>query len=131
MSPASSERLELPPETRSAREARRFVRRLLDAWGCEELADPAILCVSELVTNAVVHAHTPLSLTLSWAPPRLRVELRDHSPTAAIGARTLAAVGGHVGSGDGDGDDAAVTPATSGRGLLIIAALAVNLGETI
>ncbi|HYH48114.1 MAG TPA: SpoIIE family protein phosphatase [Acidimicrobiia bacterium] len=137
MSPASSELLRLPPEAGSVREARRFVRRQLATWGCEELVDPAVLCVSELVTNAVIHAHTALSLTLSWSPPRLRVELRDHSRTAAIGARTLAAVGGHVGSGDGnddgngDGNGAAVSQATSGRGLLIVANLAVILGETI
>jgi serine phosphatase RsbU (regulator of sigma subunit) len=104
------------------------VRRQLAAWGCEELTDAAVLCVSELVTNAVIHTRTPLSLTLRWAPPRLRVELYDRSRSAAIGARTLAAVGGHV--GDGEGEEP-VSQATSGRGLLIIAALAATVGETI
>jgi serine phosphatase RsbU (regulator of sigma subunit) len=63
------------------------------------------------------------------------VELSDGSRSAAIGARTLAAVGGHLGPGGdaSDGDDSALAawPAASGRGLLIVASLAATVGETI
>ena len=128
MPPGSSDALNLPPDPESARRARRFVRRQLAAWGCEDLTEAAVLCVSELVTNAVIHTRTPLSLTMRWSPPRLRVELYDRSRSAAIGARTLAAVGGHV--GDGEGGEA-TSQATSGRGLLIVAALSATVGETI
>lgn len=39
--------------------ARRFLRRTLKEWGIdEELVDNATLCLSELVTNAVIHSHT-------------------------------------------------------------------------
>ena len=39
--------------------ARRFLRSTLDAWGVdEETTYTAALCLSELVTNAVIHAHT-------------------------------------------------------------------------
>jgi serine phosphatase RsbU (regulator of sigma subunit) len=124
MSPGSSDLLTLPPEADSARSARRFVRRQLTAWGCEELIDAALLCVSELVTNAVIHTRTPLTLALRWTPPRLRVELRDQSCAAAIGARTLAAVGAQA-------EFEPVSHATSGRGLLIVAATAAAVGETI
>ena len=124
MSPGSSDLLTLPPEADSARSARRFVRRQLAAWGCEELTDAALLCVSELVTNAVIHTRTPLSLVLRWSPPRLRVELHDQSCAAAIGARTLAGVGAQA-------EFEPVSQATSGRGLLIVAATAAAVGETI
>lgn len=129
MSRVFSERLTLPAEPGSARNARSFVRRQLSAWGCEELLEPAVLCVSELVTNAVVHTRGAVSISLSWDAPRLRVELRDHSRSAAIGARTLAAVGGHAVALDDDGVPA--PEATSGRGLLIVTSLAALLGERI
>jgi anti-sigma regulatory factor (Ser/Thr protein kinase) len=39
--------------------ARRFLRSTLDAWGVDdETTYTAALCLSELVTNAVIHAHT-------------------------------------------------------------------------
>ena len=131
MSPPCSETLTLPPEPGSARAARRFTRRQLEAWGCGELVDPAVLAVSELVTNAVVHTRSPIKLRLRWAPPRLRVELADYSRSTAIGARTLAAVGGHLGDPPPDGPDPVARQATSGRGLLIVASLAFRVGETI
>ncbi|HKY75986.1 MAG TPA: ATP-binding SpoIIE family protein phosphatase [Acidimicrobiia bacterium] len=130
MSPGSSDVLILPSTAESVRVARRFVLRQLTAWGCPELTDAAALGVSELVTNAVIHTRTPLTLTLRWTPPRLRVELHDQSRSAAIGARTLAAVGGQLGGTGTDEVDAAAT-ATSGRGLLIVASVAAAVGETI
>lgn len=47
----------------SPRDARRFVRRVLDDLGCQEVAEDAELLVSEVVTNAVLHgggASTPV-----------------------------------------------------------------------
>jgi hypothetical protein len=43
----------LAPRPQSVRQARNLVRRTLNAWGLDSLADDAELLVSELTTNAV------------------------------------------------------------------------------
>ncbi|MGW4359598.1 ATP-binding protein [Streptomyces californicus] len=48
----------LPRVAVSARSARRLVRLALDVWGLPGVQDAAELVVSELVTNAVLHAHS-------------------------------------------------------------------------
>ncbi|KNB54227.1 hypothetical protein AC230_03695 [Streptomyces caatingaensis] len=53
--PAPARTLSLPASPRSAALARRFSRLLLAEWGLDDLADDAVLLLSELVTNAVVH----------------------------------------------------------------------------
>jgi DNA-binding NarL/FixJ family response regulator len=73
----ATERERLPPELQSARAARKFVSRVLAAWDCSELEDSVLLLVSELVTNAVVHAHTDVEVVLRLRPDRLRVEVVD------------------------------------------------------
>ncbi len=40
----------------------------------------ATLLVSEVVTNAVLHARTELRLVVGWNGDRVRVEVMDHSP---------------------------------------------------
>lgn len=58
--------------------AREFASDLLRRW---ELTDPdgsVMLLVSELVTNAVLHARTPLEVTLSVADGCVEVAVRDH-----------------------------------------------------
>jgi PAS domain S-box-containing protein len=52
----------------------------LDEAGRAELADAAQLLVSELVTNAIVHARTPIELEVVAGPDGLRVAVRDRSP---------------------------------------------------
>lgn len=47
------------------------------------MAEVAVLLVSELVTNALIHARTASVLTLTRRPGRLRVELRDASTEPA------------------------------------------------
>jgi anti-sigma regulatory factor (Ser/Thr protein kinase) len=40
-------------------ETRKFLRRALEDWGIDdETTDTAVLCLSELVTNALIHART-------------------------------------------------------------------------
>lgn len=69
----------LPGEAPSASEARRFVAgRLADA-GLEEMNDTASLLVSELVANAVLHAHTDLVVVLRIGQERVTVEVHDGS----------------------------------------------------
>lgn len=67
----------LPPHARSAADARRFVERTLHGWRCPDAVDDTRLLVSELVSNAVRHAGTPVRLTLRLDDGRVRVEVSD------------------------------------------------------
>jgi anti-sigma regulatory factor (Ser/Thr protein kinase) len=69
------ERLRLPPEPSSAGAARRFVGAALDAGG--EVAELAVLLVSELASNAVLHARTPFEVVVYVDEGHLRVEVSD------------------------------------------------------
>lgn len=77
---------------------RRRVRAHLDGWGLGELIDPAELCVSELVSNVVLHVGrgTLVGLSASVVGNRLRVEVRDpasHALPALVGASSEAEAG--------------------------------------
>jgi anti-sigma regulatory factor (Ser/Thr protein kinase) len=103
--------LRLPPETRSAGEARRFIGQFCAATELpEDLCQTAALLVSELVTNAVVHGKTSATVEVHRPVDILRVSVRDDNPV-------LPAVG-----------DAPPLDAESGRGLTIVAALAHRWG---
>ena len=72
--------IELPPEPTSPGAARRFVTD--DLAGHDGApTDVAALLVSELVTNAVVHARTPIVVTVTATNGLVRVGVRDGSPT--------------------------------------------------
>ncbi len=72
--------LPLPAVPRSAGDARRFVRGLLVDAGHEAWNEAASLAVSELVTNAVLHAHTEVELTVVTGRDHVRIEVRDDNP---------------------------------------------------
>lgn len=69
----------LPPRAASPGEARSLVRSALREWSLEEFSERAELAVSELVTNALVHAATEVSVDVRLEAGRLRVEVRDGS----------------------------------------------------
>jgi anti-sigma regulatory factor (Ser/Thr protein kinase) len=64
----------------SAGRARSFVSTTLDEWGLDHLAERVVLLVSELVSNAVLHAASPVRVRVRLAGERLRVEVVDDSP---------------------------------------------------
>lgn len=70
----------LPPVPSSVAEARRIVRRALEECGRLDLAETAELLVSEVVTNALVHAGTAVDLGVMATESGVRVEVRDGSP---------------------------------------------------
>ncbi len=74
-------RRRLQPVPESARTAREAVLGALAAAGRDDLADAASLLVSELVTNAIVHARTPIDLDVVAGSGGLRVAVRDESST--------------------------------------------------
>ncbi|MFD9127198.1 ATP-binding protein [Kitasatospora sp. NPDC059571] len=97
-------------------QARHAVSEILETWGVESESDLAYavqLIVTELVTNAVVHA--------GQVTPRIAVTVE-------------AATGGELGVGVGDNDPghpsagAVSADATGGRGLAIIETLLAELG---
>lgn len=70
----------LAAEPRSAGRARGTVRDLLTHAGLDGLIDEATLLVSEVVTNAVLHAATTIELVCRLETGRLCVEVCDRSP---------------------------------------------------
>lgn len=75
-----SVQVDLPGEPGSVRTARRLVLRALHEWSLPHLHDPAALLTSELVTNAVLHARTDLSVEVRREDGVVRVTVRDGSP---------------------------------------------------
>jgi anti-sigma regulatory factor (Ser/Thr protein kinase) len=72
-----------PADLASIPEARRYVESLIEPLGLPDTgADTVVLLVSELVTNAVVHAHTPFTVELACRGPRLHVGIADDSEAA-------------------------------------------------
>src|SRR5512135_1917837 len=69
----------LPCDPRSVGAARRFVTTRLVAWGHPALTDTAALLVSELVTNALLHAGSAVSVAVSDTDGCVRVEVSDTS----------------------------------------------------
>ncbi|MDR3099683.1 MAG: ATP-binding protein, partial [Paraburkholderia sp.] len=103
------------------------------SWGlpgsggqASSLVDDAVLLTSELVTNAVVHAGTQVSLTCrlggNAAGRAVEVTVRDRHP-----ARSLTA-GPQPGDPGDAGDPLDPAGLTSGRGLMLPSALATAWG---
>lgn len=102
--------VDLAPEPASVRRARNaVVQTLRDSGQTEDLVDTAALLVSELVTNAVVHARSAVGITVTVSRRGILVEVADHSPHLPV-HRTF------------------TTEATTGRGLELLEALAVQSG---
>jgi len=76
--------IELPAQTTSPRIARDSVARVLHGWGLDALVDSARLLTSELVTNAVLHARTSVTVHVTNDEARrlVRVSVLDHSTHA-------------------------------------------------
>lgn len=68
-------------DAQSARAARRFVSQALTGWDDDEgdLTDTVTLLVSELVTNAVVHAGSDVEVMVRLTPTAAWVEVTDAS----------------------------------------------------
>lgn len=111
-----SSALELDPEPRSVRDARAWVATQLTGLGREDLLDAARLGVSELVTNAILHATPPIMVRLGGTPVHPRVEVHDSS-TEPPSVRDMT-------------DDARLL-ATIGRGLSIVATYSRTWGAEV
>jgi anti-sigma regulatory factor (Ser/Thr protein kinase) len=80
--------LELAPEPSTPRAVRREFSRVFEGHPCLE---SMLLCLSEVVTNAVLHARTSLTVTVSDSGGTIRVEVADGSHVQPV-RRTFAEV---------------------------------------
>jgi anti-sigma regulatory factor (Ser/Thr protein kinase) len=77
-------RIALPRSPSSVATARRFIEARAAAWSFPERASEQLVLIgSELVTNAVLHARTELTLTLELRENRVRVSVKDRSQAPA------------------------------------------------
>ena len=129
--------LTLEPVPQAASEARRFVTATCKRWGVSEVADVVSLAVSELVTNALLHAQTEIEVELCVASGALEACVADHDPRLPVmrPSRTdlladLDAVAGINPELDERQSMKVGTSGsvTAGRGLLIVNALADEWG---
>ena len=90
--------------------ARHYVRRVLGELGAQALEESAELGVSELVSNAVLHARTSFTVTVrTMLTGRVRIEV-DDSSAAPVQPRHFSVA------------------ATTGRGLQLVASLSFEWG---
>jgi anti-sigma regulatory factor (Ser/Thr protein kinase) len=101
--------MQLPSTPASALSARGFITATLRGWGLDALIEVVALLAGELVTNAVVHTRSAVSLVVGRADHAVRVEVHDASP-------------GRPELGMAAGDD------EGGRGLALVDALATRWG---
>ncbi|MFI6873059.1 ATP-binding protein [Streptomyces sp. NPDC050400] len=71
--------LDFVAELKEVAALRRVMRLHLGLWGIRELVDAAELCVTELVSNVVMHVGegTPTTLAVSMRGTYLRIEVHD------------------------------------------------------
>lgn len=98
----------MPASPASVKLARAWVTEILRELGRADLVFAAQLGVSELVTNAILHANPPLTVRVRGTVEHPRIEVTDHSP-GPLRPTTLQLV---------DVDD---DPTTFGRGLALVA----------
>ncbi|MGW2821212.1 ATP-binding protein [Streptomyces sp. NPDC001443] len=106
----------LPPVPGAVSDVRRNAGDVMTAWDvCPQIVEDALLVVSELLTNAVVHALPPAQLRLTWVKDAglgtLRIEVTDAGPAY----------------GTGEAQDG-IDPDEHGRGEQIVHALATRHG---
>ncbi len=78
------------------RAARRFALGMLEPWRGEQLAADTALVVTELATNAVMHAGSAFSLSLALSGDTIRISVGDTLPLGPAGAgQRLTAASGH------------------------------------
>src|SRR5438270_6285246 len=75
---------EFRPHPTSPAGARRFVAEAVEGSSWTESTSILALLTSELVTNAVIHAETPVDVIVRSTAERIRVEVIDGSTRAPL-----------------------------------------------
>jgi anti-sigma regulatory factor (Ser/Thr protein kinase) len=127
------------PDRRAASAARRFVRETLGSWQRsgygphrDGLIDDAVLLTSELVTNAVLHAGTPVRVTCCLSRDAVQIAVVDYSPAPLVSVRRSDTARGQDAAGEHElaGEHDLAAQATGGRGLALPGQLASSWGIT-
>jgi anti-sigma regulatory factor (Ser/Thr protein kinase) len=106
----SEAQVTLPAAVSSVPTARHFIESILDGWGLRDLAWPATMIVSELASNAALHARgQQFSIRIVSDEAGVRLEVMDSSPRLPQ-QRTYS------------------SEATTGRGLHLVDELAADWG---
>ncbi len=100
-----------PAVLQAVGQARRFLRTTLAQWGAEQYDFGAPLVLTELATNAALHARTAFEVRLRLDGPHLVVEVADGNPRRPR-------------QRDYDAD------ATTGRGITLVDSLCAGWGVT-
>ena len=79
MGSRQSARRSLGPDLASVRAARAFVGEIIQSWNLGSLLDDALSVVSELASNAVLHASTPFEVLVARSGPGIRIAVHDRS----------------------------------------------------
>ncbi|MEU7871491.1 SpoIIE family protein phosphatase [Dactylosporangium sp. NPDC049140] len=95
----------------SASAARRFAADVLTAWGERRIADDTLLLLDEVITNAIQHTVGAVLVRLELGADRLRVTVEDRSERLP-------------------NPRPAGADSENGRGLLIVASVAVDWGTS-
>ncbi|MGN6688340.1 MAG: ATP-binding SpoIIE family protein phosphatase [Actinomycetales bacterium] len=104
--------IEVPAESRAPGQARRWASDLLRSWGiAAEQREIAVLSISELVTNALIHARSTARLELDLDAERLLVLVSDTGLDGAVEAGQTSAT------------------AERGRGLMLVESLSDAWGS--
>jgi anti-sigma regulatory factor (Ser/Thr protein kinase) len=69
-----------PCSVLAPKEVREFVAETVRAWGRDDLVIDAALITSELATNALLHAASDVTVTVSLRPDAVRIALADAHP---------------------------------------------------
>jgi anti-sigma regulatory factor (Ser/Thr protein kinase) len=108
---------QLPAELESAVVARRLLSSVTGAWGiCDDVRQDGALAVSELVTNAVLHAGTQVRVEIRRLGTGVRIEVEDGNPNLPVvdAARP---------------EDLLANRSMTGRGLALVAATCDRWGS--
>jgi anti-sigma regulatory factor (Ser/Thr protein kinase) len=95
----------------AVQDARRFVDGLLNSWDQAQVSDDVQLLVSEVVTNALIHAGSDVDLRMLAFADHVRMEVRDFASQPPVPYPFAAS-------------DEGVAEAEHGRGLFLVEALA-------
>jgi len=72
------ESLILPPTESSAVRAQRFVRSVLaDSDVDRDVADAAVILTKALIINGLLHARSPMAVSIEVLPESIRIEVAD------------------------------------------------------
>lgn len=126
--------LALQPVPGSVAEARRFAGAAMRRWHLTDLSADIELVLSELVTNAVLHARTAVEVTIMRIPGGVRIEVADGSAAGPV-PHVLAPPVAPATLLTDDADLELVeellnSESTTGRGLQLVESLSIAWGRS-